>query len=87
MRVKPLGFFFAALAGLCVGLAAFGQTSGSSQISRTFNFAHTSGVQNMNEIATAIRTIAEAELSVDEANRSVTVRAASEIADRMALAE
>jgi hypothetical protein len=84
MRVKPSGFFFAALAGLGVGLGAFGQTSGSSQVTRTFNFAHASGVQNMNEIATAIRTIADAEPSVDEANRSVTVRAAG---DRMALAE
>ncbi|HEY6346170.1 MAG TPA: hypothetical protein VIY49_32180 [Bryobacteraceae bacterium] len=85
MRVKPSGFFFAAFAGLGVGLAAFGQTSGSSQITRTFNFAHTSGVQNINEIATAIRTIVDTQPPVvDVASRSVTVRAAG---DRMALAE
>jgi hypothetical protein len=87
MRVKPSVFLFLVLAGLGISLGAFGQTSGSSQVSRTFNFAHASDVQNMNEIATAIRTIAEAEPSTDEANRSMTVRAAFEIGDRMALAE
>lgn len=76
MRTQLIAFLVA------TGVAAFGQTPDSAH---TFNFAHTSTTQGMQEIATSIRTIAAmSEVSVDESKKSLTVHGT---ADQNALAE
>ena len=56
-------------------VVALGQKPADGNADRTFQFIHTEGVQNLQEVATAIRTIADIkQASVDTAQKSLAVR-------------
>ena len=64
---------------------AYTQTTTEKNIDREFNFRHSGSTREIQEIATAIRTIAEIrQVSTDTAKKSMTVRAT---ANQMALAD
>jgi hypothetical protein len=80
MRTKTIGFVISAL----FASVAPGQTTAQPNLDRVFYFAHTETRQNMQEIATMIRTIADIrQMKVDEAQRSLTLQGTG---DQIALA-
>jgi hypothetical protein len=75
MRTKTIGFVISAL----FASLASGQTPAQPNLDRVLYFAHTETTQNMQEIATMIRTTADIrQMKVDEAQRSLTLQGTGE---------
>src|SRR5215467_10450187 len=74
LRISKGSVMYRSLLGFVVTIIAAGQT-----VDRTFYFASISDPQNMQEVATLIRTIADIrQVSVDTAKRSMTVESTAE---------
>ena len=70
MRAKAIGFMTIAL----FARMAFAQTSTDANVDRVFHFVHTDAVQAMGEIATVVRSIANApKASVDSTQKTLTL--------------
>jgi hypothetical protein len=75
MHSKAIGFAVTAL----LGAAIFGQTATQTMQDRLFHLTHTTTVQEFQEIANGVRTIADIrDMSTDNAQMSLTVRGTAE---------
>ena len=76
MRIKAVAFWM---------IASFAYAASGQTVDRVFHYAHTEGIQKMQEIATAIRTVGEIrDVSVDTEQHTFTVHGT---ASQVALAE
>jgi hypothetical protein len=70
MRAKAIRFATIVL----FAPVAFAQTSTDANVDRVFHFAHTDAVQEMQEVATVVRSIANApKASIDSAQKTLTL--------------